>query len=338
MRYIKYSIACWIACILLFACKPKNIQFEKVSMYHWKLKPDVDNSAMKQYPFHNVYLHIMDVHWDAAKTEAIPKAILNIKQENAVLDFPIIPVIYIENQVFAKMPADSIVSFAHNVINSKNAFIASFDAGKILELQIDCDWLQSHKEAYFQFLKTLKTIEPQLKLSTTIRLYPYKYPDIMGVPPADYGVLMCYNMEPIQSATTKNSILDPEVLQQYLTQKSYPIPLQPALPIFGWYAWMQDGAYQSLMYLPNDFSENPLLQPIKSNNFRVLRDTVIGDNYLRVGDILRNEFPSVADIQASILLIKKYLPDADELILYYWDNATTIKNYETVFNQIFPRR
>ena len=71
-------------------------------------------------------------------------------------------------------------------INSKNKISCQ-------EIQIDCDWTKSTKDKYFYLLKKIKELSKK-EISCTLRLYPYKYPEIMGVPPVDKAMLMCYNL------------------------------------------------------------------------------------------------------------------------------------------------
>ncbi len=57
------------------------------------------------------------------------------------------------------------------------------------EIQIDCDWTERTRNAYFQLLTALKR-EPFLQgkiLSATIRLHQVKYVQRSGIPPADRG-------------------------------------------------------------------------------------------------------------------------------------------------------
>ncbi|MBK7469002.1 MAG: hypothetical protein IPJ43_20660 [Saprospiraceae bacterium] len=59
----------------------------------------------------------------------------------------------------------------------------------------------------FLFPTKLKSISDK-EISATLRLYPYKYTDNMGVPPVDKVMLMCYNLlNPLENLK-QNSILD----------------------------------------------------------------------------------------------------------------------------------
>jgi len=316
--------------ILSFAaCKSSQQQDLKLSVYHWQLQAQDSNAqALQQFPIQNLYLHLADIYWNASLQQALPKASLKINAQNEVLKQAIIPVFYMDNAVFAGIEKDSIPSLAARVLQFRNDFFKHFQLKDSLqELQIDCDWLEPQKEKYFAFLKALKQLAPDIKLSSTIRLYPYKYSKRMGVPPVDYGVLMCYNLGKIQNPKTVNSILDEKELSLYLTPKDYPLKLKPALPVFGWMVWFRNENYHQILYWPKDLLDTPLFKNENLNNFTVLKDTLIAGMFLRKGDILRNEYPSFETLNLSLQLLKKKIPAIDEVILYHW-NQQLFSQYE----------
>lgn len=327
MRYLYLLISLWIVCTC-FSCGPSQDHL-KLSAYQWKLQAEQKTDKLSRFPIHQVYIHLADIYWDNAQNQPMPKARLEILKDNPLFRYPLIPVLFIDNQVFSRIATDSLEDFAKKIIAFRKDFINNFDVKEHQpQLQIDCDWLASHKDKYFLFLSRLKELVPELVLSTTIRLYPYKYQSKMGVPPVDYGVLMCYNMLPVQDLSSTNSIIDPAVLKQYLTVDKYPIPLKAALPFFGWYVWFRNNQYQSILYLPPDLSDADLLEGKKLNNFTVKRDSSISNVYLRRGDILRKEYPTAQALQESLDLITHNVPDIKEIILYHWDEHS-IDQYET---------
>lgn len=317
------------AILFLVACGSSQQQDIKLSVYHWQLQAqDSSNKGLKQFPIRHLYLHLADIYWDENHQQALPRATLKISSQNEALKQNIIPVFYIDNTVFAKMEQDSIVTFAARILKFSNDFFNYFQIEDSLhELQIDCDWLEPQKEQYFSFLKTIKQLDPNIKLSATIRLYPYKYSKRMGVPPVDYGVLMCYNLGKIQNPKTANSILDEKELDLYLTPRDYPLKVKPALPVFGWMVWFRNETYHQILYWPKDLLDAPLFKKENLNNFTVLKDTLIAGMFLRKGDILRNEFPSFETLNLSFQLLKKKIPAINEVILYHW-NQQLFYQYE----------
>lgn len=116
------------------------------------------------------------------------------------------------------------------------------------EIQIDCDWTLKTKVNYFAFLNALKKISHKT-ISCTLRLYPFKYPEIMGTPPVDKATLMCYNLTKPLESENKNSILDNNELRSYLKNtEKYPIHLDIALPLFS--MMYQNGRKYKALLIP----------------------------------------------------------------------------------------
>jgi hypothetical protein len=204
------------------------------------------------------------------------------------------------------------------------------------EIQIDCDWTVSTRDKYFIFLRSLKKQFPDKIISATIRLYPYKYPDKMGVPPVDKGMLMCYNLGEVDNPETKNSIFDVNELKQYLHAKRYKLPLDIALPIFGWYIWFRDNKVKGLIY-PSELSGNVIAQNADSialHRFQINKDFAVGNNYLREGDVLRQEFPDKDELIKGAKLLRRKFPDVERIAFFDWDN-NRVKDYETTIEKIY---
>jgi hypothetical protein len=72
-------------------------------------------------------------------------------------------------------------------------------------------------------------------LTATIRLHQYAQPGKTGVPPADRGMLMPYNVGKIAEPGDVNSIFDEATAEPYFRgTKHYPLPLDIGLPAFAW--------------------------------------------------------------------------------------------------------
>lgn len=318
--------------IVIHSCRTTDRK--KISFYHWKLQVDepTSNEFLQKYSPNHIYLHIMDVDFDFNQKNAIPKSSLHIEKEDALLTQQIIPVIFIQNRVMTECDTTQLYDLAKKIIDSKNDFINYHSIkNESHELQIDCDWLQSHKEKYFYFLRKLKEIEPELQLSVTLRLYPFKYRKTMGVPPVDYVVLMCYNIDDIKKLETKQSILQPNVLEQYLTNTEYPLKLKIALPIFGWWVWFHQGEYKNILYLPETFKNSENLRYHSEFLYQIQKDTSLHGNFIRNQDLLRNEFPTHEDLIKSINILKSKL-NFEEVIFYHWDK-TALEHYEKTILQ-----
>jgi hypothetical protein len=145
----------------------------------------------------------------------------------------------------------------------------------------------------------------------------------MGIPPVDRGLLMCYNVGNVQQLTTKNAILDAEIVKQYLKGKTYPIKLDIGLPIFSWAAWYRGNEFKGIVSGWNEVdAENQNLYKETSNHRYFLEaDTVIGDNYLREGDLLRWDNGFENEMTETIALLKANL-DLSGITIAFFDWET----------------
>lgn len=178
---------------------------------------------------------------------------------------------------------------------------SSFGAWR--EIQFDCDWTASTRDAFFLFLKKMKQRLPEnTQLSATIRLHQYKFPDKTGVPPVERGMLMFYNTGDIDNPDAGNSIFRPEDVRKYLTgaPKDYPLPLDLALPVFSWALVFRDGElWKIIPEVPeselNDAARFVKMQistaslSFQTPTFIIQKGTFLSGHYLRPGDLLKVE-------------------------------------------------
>lgn len=323
---LRYIIAMFFL-LCLTACAKKHAPI--ISFYYWQQSNDFDTNTedwMKKTAAQKYYVHVMDVVWNETAQIPMPTTKTAVNSSNPITSKELVPVVFIHEGVFRKINKDSISSLARAIIKTSKQFmqLSKPSNARLAELQIDCDWTKSTTSKYFALLEEIKRQAPDILLGATIRLYPYRYPKAMGVPPVDYGVLMCYNLENIKEASTKNSILDIDVLKKYKLGSPYALPLKPALPMFGWYAWFRNGKFKNIIYAAQGMSGN---KDLIGDAEQVIKDTVLAGQYIRKGDRLRNEFPSVETIQEAKNIILNKMPETTEIIYYYW-NQTNLPYYE----------
>jgi len=241
----------------------------------------------------------------------------------------LVPTVYLRNMVFLKSSKQDLDILADNVNFLINKLSRErFAEGTLIkEFQMDCDWTPKTKDNYFYFLEKLKTISGK-QISCTLRLYPYKYPDKMGVPPVDKVTLMCYNLlNPLENPD-KNSILDFGELKKYLSvREKYPKHLDIALPVYSWAQIYHDERFSGLLY-HNTAQLKSVLKQEKQLWYSVTRDTVINDTYLRVGDQIKFEETDAEKVKGVITLLKKNI-DLDNTItvtLFHLDEEQ-LNNY-----------
>ncbi len=228
----------------------------------------------------------------------------------------IVPTVYLRNIVFLKSSKQEIDMLAENVnfLINKYAKEKFSDGILINEYQMDCDWTLKTKDNYFHFLEKLKAISGK-QISCTLRLYPYKYPDKMGVPPVEKVTLMCYNLiNPLENPD-KNSILDLAELESYLKDvPKYPKHLDIALPVYSWAQVYHNERFSEVIYT-NFNSIKGILNQEKTLWYSVSQDTFINNTYLRAGDKIKYEDINSTKIKEAITMLKKHID---------FDNKTTI--------------
>lgn len=317
----------------------------------------------------HIYLKMFEVHWNQALREGVPQADLDylawdfqdsLSLRMASDRWNLIPVVFIHPEVFKYAGAKSGEKLAKRVFNrvidhvrnralyrdyselSAEDSVIRFDElripkrakpvkERITEIQIDCDWTESGKDQYFEFLRELKKVAGDIRISVTLRLYPFRYPEKAGVPPADKAVLMCYNMGDLEKQDTVNSILDAAVLESYLKPaKKYPLDLDVALPAFDWAVWYRSGKLKGLLRSRGEVAAVIGASRAMSANARsraVMMDTVLGKDYFRLGDVVKLEKPDAQSLEEAATLLNKYLPGKIQRIVFFDASSEHLKTY-----------
>jgi hypothetical protein len=328
--------------LVLPSCQGQAIKDKGPAFYYWRtqLNFDTANAALaEQMKNQHLYLRYFDVDWSAGYEAAVPRGAID-------LDYGVIqgwdkktitPCIYITNRTFERLPETGMEELVSKVLRKveqlnkslvdqvfgyayydslpdnltweeKSDIIDSLEtayAKKMTELQIDCDWTAKTRDRYFQFLNQLIAKSPELMITCTLRLHQYRDRKLMGIPPVEKLMLMCYNTGDPKKLNENNAILDAEVVKQYLKGKKYPRQLELALPHFSWGAWYRAGSFQGLL---REFNPSASYVQLESNNrYRVSQDTVVGQDYLREGDLIRLDGPTAAQMQATLQTIKERL-------------------------------
>ena len=312
-----------------FSCKTENkVEHVERAFYYWKNDSSLnyqDAERVNRLNVNKLYVKYFEIDYNDAMGNFPFAKNNNINYEvNNIQDLTIIPTIYVKNEIFKFNTEKTLDVLADNIVFLVDKYNKEIDEKVITnkEIQIDCDWTASTKDKYFYLLKKIKEISKR-EISCTLRLYPYKYPDKMGVPPVDKVTLMCYNLIKPLSEKEKNSILDYDELKLYLDkERTYPIHTDIALPIFFWSHLYQANQFTEVLKL-NSKQVQVFAKPLRPLWYEVTKDTVIDyDTYLRKGDKIKCEEVSVETLNKTIALIKKNVAlDATTTIsLFHIDN------------------
>ncbi len=312
---------------LLSACSsPNNTR----SIYLWKadLKlSEKDTTFFNNADITKLYIRFFDITKNAEK-RIIPKGSLKYKGVN-LKNYKIIPVIFIENSSLKNTDNKAVKELSENIIEKvKRFYDKKFPENIFTELQLDCDWTASTKESFFKLIDEIKSENKSLTVSSTIRLHQLKYPDKTGIPPADKGILMYYNMGSFKNPHEKNSILNNETGKNYLKNiNNYPLELSLALPVFSWSVWFKQKEAKALIYgiNSNNISNIKFLNFNKDNIYTVNKDTVFEQKYFRFGDVLKLESCEPKELKIAKKLCQPITNGEIIIFSYAPENSKIIK-------------
>lgn len=323
-----FGVGIWV---IAFA-EPKGTV--SASFYYWESDQrsldTKEKQILQQQHVQKLYVKFFEV--DKNETNGIipvSKSELELSKTQGI-PAEIIPTIYIRNTVFKNTSKGEMIDLADNLIHLVNKRYSEQFKGfeTFKELQIDCDWTLSTADNYHFFLRELKK-KITVQLSATLRLYPYKFPKKMGVLPVDRAMLMCYNLlSPLESGD-RNSILDNDELKKYLVgAKPYPIPLDVALPVFSNVLVYKHEHFNRMIHV-NPVELKGYIKHEKGPWFKVTRDTLIENIFLKNGDKLKVEKIDEKRLKQAIQLIRKNVSfKGDMTVALFYLNAQQLQSYD----------
>lgn len=333
--------------------KPKQITR---AFYYWKSTfalSDYEKDALKKYKINRLYIKFFDVDWDAATRQAVPKAIIQFK-ENPPVAF--VPTVFITNRTLEKLSWGGVDELATKIVQKIGQIHRQQTQGDIPsinnspqfsrtklhihELQLDCDWTLSTRTKYFRLLNKLaKRLDERhnhfgykVKISATIRLHQIKFYRTTGIPPVERGMLMYYNMDDWKNSRTQNSILDLTVAGRYANYISdYPLPLDVVLPIFSWTIAYRNG--KPLKFINNlthkDFQRmKSFKKTTQINQYIALYDTTAFGFSIRRGDRFRVEESTVENLKISGKTLAQEIQNTKVTFALYHLDSLNFTYYE----------
>ncbi len=308
--------------LLIFVSCEGNIAEPKLSFYHWQSYFDVsveEYDYLEKLSVERLYVRYFDVDFQGGKVEAIGK-ILN--QNNEYCPKEIIPTIFITNRTFKYLEEKDIRDLSDKIISLIKNKHSDFSNNDFNEIQFDCDWTESTRDKYFSFLKLFKE-RNKINLSATIRLHQIKFKEKTGIPPVDRFILMCYNTGEVSERNEINSILNPKIVEQYISDiSSYPDHLELALPLFSWAVLFRNGKLIKLIRNVDlsTFDKNENYEII-DNKIKVINSTYLNGYYLYGGDELRLESMDEEILKKTIHVLKENNFRPKEIIYYHLDSV-----------------
>jgi hypothetical protein len=306
------------------------------AIYYWKTSfekntygNERENDFIQKHEIKKMYVKLLDVDYsDGAGIFPASKTRIEYYPGEFVDSTFYIPVIYITNQVLLHLDSANMDYYAKNFIS--NALrLETHIHRPVKEIQIDCDWTKSTRDTYFKLLLCMKKWAPQYQYSVTLRLYPYKYRNELGIPPVNRVMLMVYNIDNARNYKQANSIFNVNEAAKYLRKKNYPLPMDYALPVFSWTLVYRN--HQFLRVFTNNIIpeintniyagqiDSRLLKRLEPNLFLVVKPNRGYDPYsLKSGDILKVESCGEKELIEASLLISR-LPFTPQTTIALFD-------------------
>jgi hypothetical protein len=264
----------------------------KRAFYYWKTEwapsQEIVDSLSDNH-IRQLYMRFFDVEWDDVERRPYPVAPLRF-QSPPPANIEIIPVVYIVNAVFLKIPYSDVEKLA-DYVWTKVSSMASEEGLAFQQLQLDCDWSDSSRRNYFHFVELVgrKLQEQNRIVSATIRLHQIKYADRTGIPPVSRGMLMFYNFGRIRADSSTSSIFNADDASRYTRFiSSYPLDLDIVLPVFSWSVHSRDGRVLGLLEKigSDDLEAFDGFQIVSPNRYSAMRSFFFRGRYFMTGDLL----------------------------------------------------
>jgi hypothetical protein len=328
---MKLFFFCFV--IALTACRHRT---KVMSFYYWRTTFSLDSLEIKTLQDNSVsklYLRYFDVDWP--ETDSVPGPVSPIRFASSPGPYTIVPVVYFRNRVFEKLTPAALPGFTARVF----ALVQRIGGAQTIrsdEIQFDCDWTQRTKDNYFNFLRSYQRLSGK-DLSCTIRLHQVKYPELTGIPPVNHGVLMYYNMGNID-AGGGSSIYEKAIAHRYTPSlRTYPMPLDIALPVFSWALLVRDGKVVQLLDKMNTglFQKDSSFNSLSANLYSAKQGCFKSGYYFRAGDIVKVESVSADDLLEIVADINKHSNHHIRNLIFFDLDRQNLQLYEKdIFKKI----
>lgn len=335
----------WIIILVLLlpvaSCrKPGNAT---TAFYYWKTAFNLNQQqeALLKQTGNNAYIRFFDVSWSDKEQRSYPNAVVQLNELPAGLN--ITPVIYITNKTFENTADTAVATLAAHCNKLINE-LATEKKISYTKIQVDCDWSLSTRDKYFSFLKAFKKLNQKL-LEATIRLHQVKFKNRTGVPTADRGVLMFYNMGKLNADLQQpNSIYNSDDADKYIAYLgSYPLKMDIALPLFSWAIHIREGRVIQVYGKigRRQLTDQVHFEPIEGQaNYRAKTSFFLDGIYIKQNDIFKLEETDSNTLNAAAKQLTEHLPKQKHTTIIYYElanidsskfNAETLKQISADF-------
>ena len=351
---------------------------EQNSFCYWETQYNADTGLINTTGTNHFYLRYFDVDWDDVSQEAKPMA--SVYSYDAI-SVKFTPSVFFTNKVFQKSTKQQLKQLSERVkkrVDERTAYLGresfykddfyqnfkykNYDSteyakvdsakkvyvkkfmSKVTDVLIDCDWTDKTRDNFFYFVECLKKDFADKEITVTLRLWQYKRNKPEDIPPVERCLLMCYNMQALNDYRVENSIASLGELKKYVSGKKYPLKLDVALPIFNWAILFRNERFMGILGNVNkqDYDNNFIeYESLGNGRYCSLTDKVIGNFFIRKGDIIRIEDVGKEELHQMAEYLKSEIPfdKYSRITFFSWNNlfinnygTDEIKNIRAIFN------
>jgi hypothetical protein len=309
---VSCSVSCSVGCSVGCSGSPRaESPPARPAFYYWRTTFRLsapEQQALAELHVPRLYVRMFDVEWRDGAPSMIGKIVPGDGQR--IPDsVEVVPVIYLRDEVFRQLGEQRTAELARSTWGEvqQRAKLLGFTPH---ELQLDCDWTDTTRGAFFGYLRQLRAIAQPIALSATIRLHQVKYRERTGVPPVDRGMLMFYNMGKFSPDPDARAIFDAASAEPYLARiADYPLALDVALPIWSWTIQLRDGRVEGLLQAtdPDELPAVEFLARSGPDRFVATRSAFLHGTLLREGDVLKIERMAPSDTRAAADMLAPHL-------------------------------
>lgn len=330
-RLLRWLPALLLIPILLAAFLPEKAEPVVIpSAFRWRnayWMEGNEEQAILRNGIQRVYMKLLDIDWNPAhgahpvSSVRVPYQWRGYQNSGEWTDkVELVPCIYITNNTFLKISDAEVAPLAANILRKLRMECPAVIHGVML----DCDWSEKTRKKFFQLTRIMND-SLAVPLTATIRLHQYAQPGRTGVPPADRGMLMPYNVGTINAPGSVNSIFDRTVAEPYFTShKPYPLPLDIGLPAFSWGVQFRKGTFVGILQQEQVYQamNEGLLSGETHGILRVVSENNKVMPELHLGDEIRTE-RIMPELVAQVAGLARTAVNSDTLAVAYFEAGAT---------------
>ena len=306
-------------------------------VYYWKTVLEFDTADygfMSRHKVDRIYLRMFDVTSESNKAgmfnAVVPNASVRILEDYCettefLSEKRIVPVVYVTVEALKATKGEE-GTLARLIVERVRRMCSYNEFANVEGLQLDCDWTTSTEQSFFALCDSTRSQIAQRSLlwslSSTIRLHQLS----RQAPPVDYGVLMVYNTGNFSDPDARNSIIDIDDVEPYLSRlDDYPLHLDVAYPTYSWQLLFDDRRFIGLLNGVNVDDTTHFVAEGK-NVHRAICDVIYNDKVICMGDVVRTETSTFDEVIAVKDAIERRLAGRPHSnILYHLDQRNLSK-------------